>query len=591
MRPSRTFVQWLVVALLGLAAFVLGLVGFTGFFQALGDPRSFLDILYLTLQLFVLESGSVAGPLPWELELARLLAPTVAAYTAVRALAILFRRQLERFGIRFLRGHVVICGLGRKGLMLAKALRERGDPVVIVEEDAENDLVDTARAYGVPVVIGDSRDPQLLRTAGVARATHLVAVSGDDGVNAEVAVRARSLVHRRRGAPLNCLVHIVDPDLCTLLRMQEVGRTKEEPFRLDFFNVFESGARVLLSDHPPAGERPAADSGPVHMVVVGLGQFGESLVLQAAGHERSAPGARRDTLRITVVDRNAAALAGALTVRHPWLVRACRLEAVEVAFESTDFARGAFLLDPGGRLGVSSIYVCVDDDSRAISVALALHRLVKGQGVPVVVRMVHGAGLASLLEEDHPGRGEFAGLHAFGLLDRMCDPDLLFAGVYETLARAIHEEYVRQRRARSSEPPSPAFLLSWDELAEDLKEANRAQAAHIGVKLAAVGCDLAPLRAWDTEAFAFRAEEVEKLAEMEHERWVEDRRRAGWVAGARDDARKRSPSLVRWEELSGEMREMDRAFIRGLPSFLASAGFQIVRREAAASGRTRSSPA
>ena len=83
MRPTRAYLQWILVALLGLAAFVLGVVGFTGFFAALGEPRSFWDVLYLTLQLFILESGSVSGPVPWELEVARLLAPTVAAYTAV----------------------------------------------------------------------------------------------------------------------------------------------------------------------------------------------------------------------------------------------------------------------------------------------------------------------------------------------------------------------------------------------------------------------------------------------------------------------------------------------------------------------------
>ncbi len=578
MRPTRAYLQWLLVGLLGLAAFALGVVGFTGFFVALGEPRSFWDVFYLTWQLFILESGSVSGPVPWELEVARLLAPAVAAYTAVKALAVLFRRQLERFRIRFLRGHVVICGLGRKGLMLAKALRERGDPVVIVEEDAENDLVDTARAYGVPVVIGDSRDPQLLRVSGVERATHLVAVSGDDGVNAEIAVRARGLARKRGGAPLSCLVHILDPDLCTLLRLQEVGRTKEGAFRLDFFNVFESGARVLLSDHPPAGSAAGATLAPAHMVVVGLGQFGESLVLQAARQARASPGAQGNPIRITVVDRQAASLSETLVVRHPWLAQACRLKAVETTFESTGFARGPFLFDPPGKLDVSSVYVCVDDDSRAISVALALHRLVKGQGVPVVVRMVHGAGLASLLGEEQQGRGEYAGLHAFGLLDRMCDPALLFAGVYETLARAIHEEYVRQRRERVSSPAPAPFLVPWEDLAEDLKEANRAQAAHIGVKLAAVGCDLAPLRGWGAEEFAFRPGEVDRLAEMEHERWVEDRRRAGWTPGPRDDARKRSPSLVPWGDLTEEMREMDRAFIRGLPRFLASAGFQIVRR-------------
>jgi hypothetical protein len=140
-------IQWPLAACLAVAALVLGFVGFTRFFAALGEPRSGWDILYLTIQLFVLESGSVFGPVPWELQVARLLAPGVAGYATLGALGILFRDQFERFRVRFFRGHVVICALGRKGLLLAKSLRERGDRVVVVEEDAENDLIRTVREY------------------------------------------------------------------------------------------------------------------------------------------------------------------------------------------------------------------------------------------------------------------------------------------------------------------------------------------------------------------------------------------------------------------------------------------------------------
>ena len=121
-------------------------------------------------------------------------------------------------------------------------------------------------------------------------------------------------------------------------------------------------------------------------------------------------------------------------------------------------------------------------------------------------------------------------------------------------------------------------MVPWDDLDEDFKEANRAQAAHIGVKLAAMGCDLLPLTDWAAESFTLREEEVDRLAEMEHERWVEERRRAGWTLGPRDDVRRRTPNLVGWSELSEDMREYDRVFVRGLPRFLASAGFQIGRR-------------
>jgi hypothetical protein len=79
-------VEWPVIGSAIVLALVLGLIGFSRFFTALGESRSAWDVFYLTLQLFVLESGSVSGPVTWELQVARFLAPTVAAYTAVAAL-------------------------------------------------------------------------------------------------------------------------------------------------------------------------------------------------------------------------------------------------------------------------------------------------------------------------------------------------------------------------------------------------------------------------------------------------------------------------------------------------------------------------
>ena len=52
-----------------VAAALLGYVGFAWYFSGLGEPRSPWDILYLTLQLFTLESGAVPGTKNWALEL------------------------------------------------------------------------------------------------------------------------------------------------------------------------------------------------------------------------------------------------------------------------------------------------------------------------------------------------------------------------------------------------------------------------------------------------------------------------------------------------------------------------------------------
>jgi hypothetical protein len=158
--------------------------------------------------------------------------------------------------------------------------------------------------------------------------------------------------------------------------------------------------------------------------------------------------------------------------------------------------------------------------------------------------------------------------------------DGLPGGAHETLARAIHADYVRHQRERGATPESNPSMVGWEELPESLKESNRDQARHIGVKLAAVGCEVVPLADRDPEPFSFSAEELERLARMEHDRWWRQREADGWTfAPQKDIERKKSPYLVPWEELSEEIREYDRDTVRGLPALLSGTGFRIVRTE------------
>ena len=113
--------QWPVMGVLALVAIVLGHVGYVQQFQATTAAEySFCDILYLDLQLFLLQMASVPLPLNGALNVARFLAPAVAGYAALQALGSLFASELQSLRLRFLKGHVVICGLGRKGLILTK---------------------------------------------------------------------------------------------------------------------------------------------------------------------------------------------------------------------------------------------------------------------------------------------------------------------------------------------------------------------------------------------------------------------------------------------------------------------------------------
>jgi len=85
---------------------------------------------------------------------------------------------------------VIIVGGGKAGRALAERLEDRGENVVIVEEDEP--VVEKARNQGYTVEWGDGTDTEVLRAAGADNAKIVVAATGDDDVNLLVSQLAAS---------------------------------------------------------------------------------------------------------------------------------------------------------------------------------------------------------------------------------------------------------------------------------------------------------------------------------------------------------------------------------------------------------------
>ena len=73
---------------------------------------------------------------------------------------------------RFLKNQVVIVGYGRVGSAIGAALKERGIPFVVAEENRE--IVERLRGDGQAAVLGNAVEPETLVQAHIADARMLV---------------------------------------------------------------------------------------------------------------------------------------------------------------------------------------------------------------------------------------------------------------------------------------------------------------------------------------------------------------------------------------------------------------------------------
>ncbi len=487
--------------------------------------------IYRTVQLFVLESGNMAGSVGWQLEVARLGAPAMTVASAAVALAAVSRSRLDRRRARIRRGHVVVCGLGERGGIAATALHAAGHQVVGIDATADSAGSLRCRRAHIPVIVGDGRDPDVLEAAGVPAAAHLVVLTPALGLSGQIAMSAAALVTDRVGSPLAIHLEVAEPHLAALLHAVELTEHRASGWRLEELDLAGVGARAMLDEHAPWC--PGATHAQV--LVVGDTALGTAVAEEAARRWRRSGGAT-GTLQVRVVEPDE--VLGHLAAAWP---------------------------------PVDTTYVCVDDEAIALATALAVLRRVPDS--PVVVRVEQTHALAELLHDDAPP------LHPVSIADCMLTPDVLLDSTVERIARALHDAY-----RRTVAPGDPAGV-AWDRLPEPLRVSNRAHAADVATKVRLAGRVVLPDDG--DPADTFTDDEVEMLARLEHERWVTERRCAGWTDGPRDATARTSPHLVDWTDLDDGVREVDRRFVRALPEILTDAGLVLRRRTPAPLGTRR----
>ncbi|MBI4794646.1 MAG: potassium channel protein [Deltaproteobacteria bacterium] len=181
-----------------LAILVLGSLGFVWL-----EGWSFFDALYMTVTtLTTVGYGEVhpLTPLGKAYNMVLILAGMGVLFYIVTSLArvvvegeiaeALGKRKLLK-QIKKLSGHYIICGFGRLGGIIARQLKERGIPMVVVENNP--DLIARLEEGGYYFVPGDATKEEVLQEAGIERARGLVSVVHSDASNVYIVLTARSL--------------------------------------------------------------------------------------------------------------------------------------------------------------------------------------------------------------------------------------------------------------------------------------------------------------------------------------------------------------------------------------------------------------
>jgi ppGpp synthetase/RelA/SpoT-type nucleotidyltranferase len=173
------------------------------------------------------------------------------------------------------------------------------------------------------------------------------------------------------------------------------------------------------------------------------------------------------------------------------------------------------------------------------------------------------------------------------------DPDTIWALVNQNrrisftpeetllLAKEVHDFY-RKERLDSLKPDTQYIddlkvVMTWDKLDPKLQVSNIKQVEFYEHLLNQVGLRIRKSNNPKIFPLDESFKDLDRLAQLEHARWNAERLLAGWRYGVKKDIEKKlNPCIVKWDDLSPEIRKYDYDPIRNIPVLLTKIGYEVV---------------
>lgn len=560
---------------------------------------------------------------------------------------------------------------------------ERGkgpEKIIVVYSEEDNPWLDKCTELGVQTLLAPELERKDMSAARIRKAEHVFFVENSDEENLHNATRALDKMGKTSHG-CKFYLHIGDASLRTVLtrhpKFEDKGKDKPT---VTLFNTLDRISELSIRKEVERTYtqraidlKPGSTKQP-HCVIMGLGKVGSFLLLHAMrtacfGNSVPSKSGAKDAVapRFTVIESNQQVIDDFLT-NHPEL----RPEARDVPHRTPIYAYKDGKIEKDGGIegskrivmqafvtlqdlllpevnfvcaeigsahaarvladilendnAIRDVFVCLGSDALSLGAAVNLENSLpkkKCKGVRIHVwdnadsdtRKFLGYGSG---EGNGKGDGKSVSwlpdsIRLFGMVDIDCGLQGLAQEDWDRVARNIHNHYA-----------CPYGGDDWQKLSENLRETNRNAAAHIPIKLATIGLEIAqrppdetfgdwwpllgngkpcPLTNKDgiacgrkqgvgcafskaafdsikmkflpiapaisTQGSAEDEEDViELLAQLEHRRWNVDKILSGYLPGERDDLRRYHNLLLPWDQLPDPERQKDREAIYGIPKFV-----------------------
>jgi RyR domain/TrkA-N domain len=543
------------------------------------DLRGIMDNVFRTAQLITLQFPSLSGSPSTILQIARLAVPLVAVLASFQVLIASITRPARMALLPRIADHIVVCGFAGMTETALETLVARGRQIVVVIPNIANQQRNSLEGIGLTVVDADPLQSVTIRSLSLSRAAAVFLLGSNDIDNVNIAMLAIAAVDGRSAglSPLVLAVKIDREELAVELDATLDWLSRRYGVRFHRLSPSRENVRLELTRFAPALLKADIDA-PSHVLVVGLLGDWRQIVSTIVVATQDNPD-KRPVLTFIVDQHDADAL-------ERWRKSHPQLDMVtEIVVLTRD---GDAILPSGEDIKAwrehyhsPQLAVVLREDADAIASMLALRRPGSPFGtetVPILVHQSKNDRLLSIIGHTEVGDRNLTNLVAIGDLVRAETIERILDRKGDEMAAALHAHYLAA--AKSLGVGSQTAMDPWENLPENLRDANRASVEHAPLLLAAAGYKL--VAKGKIQSATLSEAEIELMAKVEHRRWMADHIERGWqFAQTRDDRLMLHPDLVPYEALIDNGREKDRNAVRTLCSVLEKQGFTIVRSKAA----------
>ena len=589
-----------------------------------GSDRPFIEDFYRILMLFAIEGDWVFeedhGP---AIKIFAFLAPVFTVFTVIQLVTRDFvHRLVLAWQLHWVKNHFILAGLTEESFLVAKSLHEHpsGFHAVVIDANPPQTLKAASRRLGIPIIVGDPSDPEVLIGARVDLASSVISFLSNAAEAIRLILAINAVVESKIDQELSLdrggtNVWIKLDDISFGLALGEYFKLPDVAAHVQprFFSLDEVAARRLVRFHAPDIYADAFGQERIHIAIYGFNRLAieiiKAVVVQSVTKCEFNP-------RFTILDEDPAETESALLAQLPQFLTLTDVEFRKLHAYDTGIADNDYDIIPQD----ATIHVvCYESPEKATSTGLSLRRLSlapppdwdngmhRRLNAPVFVRLTQWKGLAQFLGSsvERPAKLDMPlyrdrdipdGLFAFGMIDDLLSADDLDAFIptiidtpREEIAKHIHFSYLQDRESLSSKYGGEAGLqrraeLNWNRLAPEYRESCRQGADHIWTKARVIHSRIVRQNAIRGNKkntvgnLGVSETERQALAIIEHRRWLNERILSGWTYNEkRVDFARRHDLLRPWEEIPEADARLDLAMPERLQAGIQSIGLDLKR--------------